>query len=61
MGHIREYTRTEVVEFVRHAGLRVASIRTVAHARARRGALADLAYRLVPPIRPYHVVIARRD
>lgn len=60
MGHIREYTRREVVDFVQRAGLRVTTVRAVAHARARRGLLADLAYAILPPLRPYHMVLARK-
>jgi SAM-dependent methyltransferase len=57
MGHVREYTTSETVEFLQRVGLVVESL--VYRGGHGRG-IVGLAERLVPSMRPFFAVIARR-
>ncbi|QSI76845.1 class I SAM-dependent methyltransferase [Niveibacterium microcysteis] len=64
MGHVREYSAREVVDFLQASGFAIDSLRYRFHAnkRGRRAALLRIAYRLCP--RRFHreiVIVARKQ
>jgi SAM-dependent methyltransferase len=60
MGHVREYTGSEVRRFLALAGFTAVEVGTRA-TPSRRGKLVDAVCRLLPGVRNELVVIARRD
>ena len=58
MGHVREYTASEMRRFLAEAGFAAVEVRTRA-TPSRRGKLVDAAHRLLPGIRGELVVTAR--
>jgi len=63
MGHVREYSASEVARFLEATGLAVHSInyRSHANSRGRKGKLLSVAYRLVPhQFRRETVIVARK-
>ena len=60
MGHIREYSAVELREFLDRCGFQVAEARRVVHRASRTGLATDLAYRMLPAVRPFQLFIARR-
>jgi SAM-dependent methyltransferase len=60
MGHIREYSRAEMREFLERTSFEIIESRFLAHRPSHTGLLTDLAYRLVPALRPYQLWLARK-
>jgi SAM-dependent methyltransferase len=60
MGHIREYSRAEVREFLARSGFEIVETRTLAHRPSHTGPITDLVYRLVPAFRPFQLWLARK-
>jgi SAM-dependent methyltransferase len=58
MGHVREYTASEMRRFLTEAGFATVEVRTRAMP-SRRGKVVDILHQLLPPIRGELVVIAR--
>lgn len=60
MGHVREYSRAEMREFLVHSGFEIVESRVISHRPSHTGWITDLAYRLVPAVRPFQVWAARK-
>ena len=60
MGHVREYSTREILEFLAHTGFVADEVQYRSYAKSRRGALVDLCYACVPAWRPFQVVIGRK-
>lgn len=58
MGHVREYTVTEVADFLRHLGLVTEEI---IYRGSYRGSVANLMIRVIPSLSPFVSFIATRD
>jgi len=62
MGHVREYARREVTDFLTRVGLRVRSTRyrCYEHSKDAKGLLERLAVSLFPPLSPYQVFVCEK-
>lgn len=60
MGHIREYSRAEMREFLTGSGFEVIESGLLAHRPSHTGPITDLVYRLIPAFRPYQFWLARK-
>lgn len=60
MGHIREYSRREIKEFLANTGFQVIDVKYRVHNKSRKGIFVDFLYYLTPFCRPYLVVISRK-
>jgi SAM-dependent methyltransferase len=60
MGHIREYSRREIKEFLGNTGFQVIDVKYRVHNKSRKGIFVDFLYYLTPFCRPYLVVICRK-
>lgn len=60
MGHIREYARAEIREFVLRSGFGIVESCLVSHRPSHSGWITDLAYRLMPKLRPYQLWVVKK-
>lgn len=61
MGHFREYSTSEVKEFLDNTGFQLIDVKYKTYNRSRRGRFIDLFYHIIPALRPYQVVISKKQ
>jgi hypothetical protein len=60
MGHIREYSRDEMREFLLRSGFEIVESRLVSHRPSHSGWITDFAYRVLPMLRPFQLWVVRK-
>lgn len=60
MGHIKEYSTSEIKNFLQNMDFQLIMVKYKTYNRSRKGYLADLCYYMFPFWRPYQIVISKK-